>query len=116
MSHILMRQLCYECGYHASSIRERLYVSEERLGVLIYTADGDSEGSLGGLVRQGETQRITKTIRSSIERAAWCSNDPICSELPEHGVDGLNRAACHACSLVPETSCTHLTQCLIASF
>lgn len=112
LSHVLMRQLCYECGYHAASIRERLYVTGDRLGFLIYTADGDSEGSLGGLVRQGETARITKTLRSALERAAWCSNDPICSELPEHGVDRLNKAACHACSLVPETSCTHLNSML----
>lgn len=111
-SHILMRQLCYECGYHAASLRERLYVFDDKAGILIYTADGDSEGSLGGLVRQGHTERITNTIRSAIERASWCSNDPICSELPEHGVGGLSRAACHACALVPETSCTHINSLL----
>jgi hypothetical protein len=111
-SHVLMRQLCYECGYHAASLRERLYVFDDKAGALIYTADGDSEGSLGGLVRQGHTERITKTIRSAIERASWCSNDPICSELPEHGVGGLSRAACHACALVPETSCTHINSLL----
>jgi hypothetical protein len=106
-SHLLMRQLCFEAGYGIASIRERLYVSDTRAGVLIYTADGDSEGSLGGLVRQGHAGRLAATIVSAMERAGWCSNDPICLELPENGLDGLNKSACHACSLLPETSCSH---------
>jgi len=107
-SHLLMRQLCFEAGYGLSAIRERIYVSGAHAGVLIYTADADSEGSLGGLVRQGQAQRLAETIVSALERAAWCSNDPICSEMPENSLDGLNRSACHACSLVPETSCGHI--------
>ena len=31
-------------------------------GVLIYTASGDSEGSLGGLVREGEPKNIKRAI------------------------------------------------------
>jgi hypothetical protein len=112
LSHLMMRQLCYEAGYGAASIAERLYVSDDRAGFLIYTADGDSEGSLGGLVRQGESERLAGTFVSAMERAAWCSNDPICMELPETGLDGLNRSACHACSLVPETSCSHVNSLL----
>jgi hypothetical protein len=112
LSHLMMRQLCYEAGYGAASIAERLYVSDDRAGFLIYTADGDSEGSLGGLVRQGESERLAGTFLSAMERAAWCSNDPICMEMPETGLDGLNRSACHACSLVPETSCSHVNSLL----
>jgi hypothetical protein len=108
LSHLLMRQLCFEAGYGASAIRERLYVAGDRAGILIYTADGDSEGSLGGLVRQGEYQRLLDTIIASIERATWCSNDPVCSELPPNGPGGMNLSACHSCSLAPETSCAHL--------
>lgn len=111
-SHLLMRQLCYESGYGSAAVRERLYVFDDRIGVLIYTADGDSEGSLGGLVRQGRNDRLSDTVASAIERASWCSNDPICSEVPEHGFEKLNRAACHACALVPETSCSHLNALL----
>jgi hypothetical protein len=106
-SHLLMRQLCFEAGYGAASIRERLYVGSDRAGVLIYTADGDSEGSLGGLVRQGERERLVDTITVAMERSAWCSNDPICQELPPNGLGQMNRSACHACALAPETSCTH---------
>lgn len=111
-SHLLMRQLCYESGYGSASVRERLYVFEDRVGVLIYTADGDSEGSLGGLVRQGRNDRLGRTIAAALERASWCSNDPICREIPEHGFEKLDLAACHACALVPETSCGHLNALL----
>lgn len=107
-SHVFMRQLSYESGYNAASIRERLYVFPDKAGVLIYTADGDSEGSLGGLVRQGKIDRAPDTIRAAIERSAWCSNDPICMEMPNNGLEGMNHAACHACGLAPETSCSHL--------
>jgi hypothetical protein len=111
-SHLLMRQLCYESGYGSASVRERLYVFDDRVGVLIYTADGDSEGSLGGLVRQGRNDRLGRTIASALERATWCSNDPICREVPEHGFEKLDLAACHACALVPETSCSQLNALL----
>jgi hypothetical protein len=111
-SHLFMRQLCYESGYGSAAVRERLYVSEDRVGLLIYTADGDSEGSLGGLVRQGRNDRFSDIVAAALERAVWCSNDPICSEMPEHGFEKLNRASCHACALAPETSCTHLNALL----
>jgi hypothetical protein len=111
-SHLLIRQLCYESGYHSASIRERLYVFDDKAGILLYTADGDSEGSLGGLVRQGRGDRLAGSITSALERAQWCSNDPICQELPNHGLAGLNRAACHACALAAETSCSHLNSLL----
>ena len=111
-AHLLMRQLCYECGYGGASVRERLYVFEDRVGLLLYTAAGDSEGSLGGLVRQGRRDRLGQTITAALERGSWCSNDPICREVPEHGFEKLDLAACHACALVPETSCTHLNALL----
>ena len=76
-------------------------------GILIYTADSDSEGSLGGLVRQGEADRLILTLVNAIETASWCSSDPICRELPAQGREGMNRAACHACTLVAETSCSY---------
>jgi hypothetical protein len=28
--------------------------------------------------------------------------------MPDNGLEGLNKSACHACAIVPETSCTHL--------
>lgn len=106
LAHLLIRQLSFECGYSSGSIRERIYAADGQAGVLIYTADSDSEGSLGGLVQQGEPARLLPTIAAAIDTASWCSNDPVCSEMETQGVMGLNKAACHSCALVSETSCT----------
>ena len=76
-------------------------------GILIYTADSDSEGALGGLVDQGRVDRFVSNLTSALVGAEWCSNDPICSEIEGQGLAGLNRAACHACALTTETSCVY---------
>ena len=108
-SHALIRQLTFDCGYDSSSLRERLYISDpgtkDMVGVLIYTASGDSEGTLGGLVRQGKPGKLENTFRAAIQNSSLCSSDPLCSESLSQGVGGLNLAACHACMLLPETSC-----------
>jgi hypothetical protein len=99
-SHILMKELEFSCGYPTASLSERLYYSEEMCGVLIYTADG-AEGSMGGLVWQGQPYLIEKIILSALQRATDCSADPLCWE----NSDGLNKAACFSCAMVSETSC-----------
>lgn len=109
-AHLLINQLSFECGYGSSSIRERIYCEKtsnecDMYGVLIYTASGDSEGSLGGLVRQGEPGRIEDTIVSALRNAAWCSSDPICIQSGGQGPESCNLAACHNCALLPETCC-----------
>jgi len=111
-SHLLINQLIFDCGYSTASLRERIYVSEdpesEMFGVLIYTAAGDSEGSLGGLVRMAEPGVLEVIIRKAIDSSNWCSSDPICREQGEKGGQGpygMNMAACHNCALLPETSC-----------
>lgn len=108
LSHLLLRRITFECGYSSSSLNERLYIDPVtgHAGILIYTGDGDSEGSLGGLVRQGRNDRIGQTLHDAVEEARWCSSDPVCSETSGQGLGGFNRAACHACTLVSETSCT----------
>jgi len=105
LSHVLMRQLCFDSGYASSSLRERIYVDGDSLGLLIYTADGDSEGTMGGLVRQGRPGQLPVVFARALKTAFWCSADPLCSEGENQGMAGLNRAACHACLLVSETSC-----------
>ena len=74
-------------------------------GVLIYTASGDAEGSLGGLVRQGLPGRIENVIKRAISEAKWCAADPVCIQSTGQGQYGCNLAACHNCALLPETSC-----------
>jgi hypothetical protein len=107
ISHLLLCRITFECGYSSSSLRERLYFSREDkyAGIMIFTADGDSEGSLGGLVRQGRSDLLAQSFGEAVEQGRWCSSDPVCSETAGQGLGGFNHAACHACCLVPETSC-----------
>ncbi len=110
ISHLLIKQLSFECGYGIASLKERIYCSEaadgkEMSGILIYTACGDSEGTLGGLVRQGRPDTFPKIFNKAIENARTCSNDPVCSLSQGQGRDSLNMAACYSCALIPETSC-----------
>lgn len=109
-AHLLIKQLSFDCGYGSASLRERLYCESEpdsapMQGLLIYTASGDSEGTLGGLVRQGEPGRLEPIIMEAVRSASWCSSDPVCIESPGQGADSANLAACHGCALVSETSC-----------
>ncbi len=109
-AHLIINQFSYECGYGSSSLRERIYCSIESSidsmnGVLIYTASGDSEGSLGGLVRQGKPGNLETIVYNAIENARWCSSDPVCIDSHGQGPNSCNLAACHNCSLLPETCC-----------
>src|SRR5690606_18625898 len=50
-AHLIMNRMTFESGYSSAALRERLYVSTDRptmAGVLIYTAAGDAEGTMGG--------------------------------------------------------------------
>jgi hypothetical protein len=116
-AHLLIRRLTFECGYSAASLRERLYVSDDpdapMAAVLIYTASGDAEGTMGGLVRMGKPGLLEPVIRKAIEAAQWCSSDPVCMELGDKTQHkGNNLAACHSCTLLPETSCELFNQFL----
>ena len=109
-AHALIRQLSFDCGYGSASLRERIYCELDEpdrpmQGVLIYTASGDSEGTLGGLVRQGEPDHMRTVVERAIHHLRWCSSDPVCIESVGQGSDNANLAACHGCVLLPETSC-----------
>jgi hypothetical protein len=105
-AHLLMRELSFGSGYTAASIRERIYCeSDGDYGVFLYTTSSDIEGTLGGLVRQGEPDLLAEAIVRALEQSAWCPNDPVCIESEPQSIDGLNLAACHACCLASETSC-----------
>jgi hypothetical protein len=109
-AHMLINQLSFDCGYSSTSLRERIYCGPESnlyAGVLIFTADSDSEGSMGGLVEMGSPDRISEVVYRAVSRSEWCSGDPVCREIESQGIGGMNRSACHACSLVAETSCTY---------
>lgn len=111
-AHAVINEWALDCGYPAASMRERLYASDGMTGFMIYTATSDSEGSLGGIVARAESGDLSASIRRAIARAAWCSTDPLCIESPPAGFGNLNHAACHACVLLPETSCEHFNTLL----
>jgi hypothetical protein len=121
IAHLLIRQLSFECGYTAASLRERLYALDpnDRPGaaaIFIYTASGDSEGTLGGVVRQGYWDCFPKIFRKAIDYGRFCSNDPVCITSIGQGREALNLAACHACGLLPETSCEEFNVFLDRAF
>lgn len=110
LAHLLIKELSFNCGYSIASLKERIYCSDQEdgkimSGIFIYTASGDSEGTLGGLVRQGYPDLFPKIFEKAIETAKVCSNDPVCSLSNGQGRDFLNLAACYSCTLIPETSC-----------
>lgn len=102
-SHLVMKELEFECGYSIQSIKEKIYKKQDNsaFGILIYTV-GSSEGSYGGLVSllpndvNAESARLLKIIDNALERAKDCPNDPICSAEGGH---------CFACVDIPEISC-----------
>ncbi|SDU50346.1 DUF1998 domain-containing protein [Desulfobacula phenolica] len=119
VSHLLMNQLTFECGYSSASLRERLYFSTDEsspmAALLIYTAAGDSEGTMGGLVRMGKPGLFEPMLKDAVRKSQWCSADPVCMELGDMGGQGpysCNLAACHNCALVPETSCEEFNRFL----
>ena len=108
LAHTLMRQLTLECGYSSASLQERVYAAEgERAmaGLLVYTATTDSDGTLGGLQRQGKSNRIGGIISRALAAVEWCSSDPLCISEMMNASASFSNAACHACVLAPETSC-----------
>ena len=123
LAHLLIRELETKAGYPAASLKDRIYCEigrdrgpEAMAGVLIYVAVPDTEGSLGGLMGQAEPRLFLSLLSAAVEAAAWCSLDPVCARQEGHGPGLLNGAACHACSLLPETSCAFGNMLLDRSF
>jgi len=106
-SHMLITAVALECGYPASSIRERIYaIPGVGYGILLYTGTADSEGTLGGLIQVG--RRIHEHVRNALQLGELCSNDPVCAQHQPHSTHEhrfLHGAACHGCLLIAETSC-----------
>jgi len=107
-SHLLLTALALECGYPASSIRERIYaIPSVGYGVLLYTGSSDTEGTLGGLIQVG--RRIHNSVRSCAgTRATVLERSGVRATRP--GEPGKSIATCTerlvtACVLTAETSC-----------
>lgn len=108
LSHLLMRALAPLSGYSQPSLRERLYLFDDRApAVLIYTTVADIEGTMGGLAALGLPGKLEMILDEARDLAIWCSTDPVCLESHAAArVATTTRAgACHHCLLLPETSC-----------
>jgi hypothetical protein len=113
LSHLLITAVSLECGYAASSIRERIYASDAGYGILLHTGTPDAEGTLGGLVQVG--RGIDRHLRNALELGRLCSNDPVCAQhRPDNVLEErfLHGAACHGCLLIAETSCERRNELL----
>ena len=60
----------------------------------------------------GQEKQLNNVFRNMLQAASWCSSDPICIRSKAQGYGSLNYAACHACTLLPETSC-EMRNCLL---
>ena len=108
-----MAEIALDCGYPLSSLKERVYAlpggspeEPDRFGIMIYTASTGAQGTLGGLT--DIASRLPLYARRVSDRQRLCSNDPICADHNPALIGderSLLGAACHACLLVPETSC-----------
>ncbi|WP_426622305.1 DrmB family protein [Microbacterium sp. As-52] len=109
IAHLMIRRLAFASGYSSASLQERIYANsggaDNSAGVFIYTAAGDAQGTLGGLVRLGAPRILVPLLSAALDDADVCSNDPVCIESDRQGSSQLNLSACHGCALVSETSC-----------
>ncbi len=118
LSHLLIQAIALECGYGASSLRERIYCtrpgsSQPMAAILLVTTTPGSEGTLGGLVAQG--RRVDVHLERALALARLCSNDPVCAgHAPndDHGERHLEGAACHGCLYLAEVSCERMNRML----
>ena len=120
LAHVLIRGVAEVSGYSEASIRERIYSGSNYGGVLLYTATPSSDGSLGGLVRQGGTESFANLVRATVQKSMRCSRDPFCAEdnpadmsranIPLYA--RVNASACYGCVLLPETSCENVNRLL----
>ncbi len=60
----------------------------------------------------GYPERLQIVFREALEKARWCSSDPICIESKGQGFLGTNLASCYSCSMLPETSCQYINRFL----
>ena len=115
LAHLLITAVSLDCGYSASSIRERIYSGAGGSGILLYTTLSGADGSLGGLVDVG--RRLERYLGQALDLGRLCSNDPVCAaHAPAHEIGAGDRylegASCHGCLLISEPSCERMNQYL----
>lgn len=114
LSHRLINALSVHSGYSSNAIRERVYMSPDRNGILrggilLYTTQPGGDGTMGGLTSLAP--HFERILSMALDGIDSCSNDPIClhSRIDDVSKTG---AACYSCQLVSETSCEHFNSYL----
>jgi hypothetical protein len=119
LAHLLLTAVSLECGYAATSIRERIYCGQAEAdgpnmaAVMLTTGTTGSEGTLGGLVEEG--RRIRHHLREAWDLGRLCSNDPVCAAHDPSSPSSDRRtegAACHGCLYIAECSCERFNRFL----
>lgn len=106
LAHLLIAEAAITSGYSLASIRDRVYsLPNSRSGFLIYTAEADEAGTLGGLVELANLNNLEIFVRSAVQNGQWCTQDPVCINGSGNFQIDLQAGACHQCVLLPETSC-----------
>lgn len=108
LAHVLLREAASICGYALPSLRERILVDGDdasgRSGFLLYTAEGDAYGTLGGLVELAQPGRFENLLQQATERANWCGADPVCMSPPKAASLNVTPGCCHHCLLAPAST------------
>ena len=104
LSHAIINSLSLSCGYNSTSLKERIYISGKKVGILIYNTSPGEDSGMGGLSETANSFEIV--LKNAMDSIVSCSNDPLCfnEKIAKNKVNG---AACHNCLLISETSCEH---------
>lgn len=104
LSHALINSLSLSCGYNSTSLKERIYIKGNNLGILIYNTSPGEDSGMGGLVETVKSFDIV--LKNAMKSLISCSNDPLCYN-EFFNKSKVNGSACHNCLLISETSCEH---------
>ena len=104
LSHALINSLSLSCGYNSTALKERIYINNDKAGILIYNTSPGEDSGMGGLVETVKSFDIV--LKNAMNSILFCSNDPLCFN-ENIGKNKVNGAACHNCLLISETSCEH---------
>lgn len=109
--HELINQLAIDSGFMGVSLGERVYCIKKPNGryaggIFIYAASPGADGTLGGLTSLVNKKVLSKIVEKALDRIDSCSNDPLCSDKKINNKKRTG-AACHACLMNSETSCSY---------
>lgn len=111
LAHQIVSGLAIDSGFATTALKERVYCIQKSdgsysTGILLYVSAPGSDGTLGGMTSLADSEILPTIVDNAMERLLTCSNDPVCSER-KFTARRHRGAACHACIMAPETSCSY---------